>query len=307
MQVKKKKMLSLSKLPSAGLGNKLFSWASGAVFAHLNNCDHYIIGMTKIHLGPIFRKERRKRFYFGYFKNEVVLLPILNYFQSSYNKKQIECGDFVSCNGNFIFSEIPHWSDSFAKLRDFRDLIIASFWSNLTQQITSRISKHEVPFIGIHIRMGDFRVLKSTEDFSKVGAVRTPLSYFVEVTNCLLQVIGTNAPITIFSDGYDHELEEVLRLPNAKRAKEDLDIVHLAVLSKSKLIIMSAGSTFSYWAGFLSEGLLINHFQHQHSPIRNLELNALKYEGGFDPEKGISHYPSLLKNLLELKSTIVEN
>lgn len=301
-----KKKSAISNLPSAGLGNKLFSWASGVVFAHVNNCSHYIIGMTRVHLGPFLRNERRKRFYFGYFKNEIILLPILNYFQRSYNKKQAECEQIVSGNGNFIFSEIPHWSNSFIILNNHRELIKKAFWDNLTAKVNDRILMHEVPFIGIHIRMGDFRTLQDAEDFSKVGAVRTPLAYFVEITYCLLHFLGKNVPITIFSDGYDHELQEVLKLPNAKRAEDDLDVVHMAVLSKSKLIIMSAGSTFSFWAGFLSDGILINHYQHLHAPIRNMEFNQYKYEGGLDPEKGINHYPILVHSLLELK-TIISN
>jgi hypothetical protein len=301
-------IVCVSKLPSAGLGNKLFSWAAGVIFSNVNNCPHYIIGMTKFHLGPIMRNEKRKRFYIGFFKNEILFLPIYTLFNLKFNIPQEKSDQIVSQKGNYIFSEIPHWSDSYCKLKDYRSLIQDVFWDKLTDNVKNRILRQNAPFIGVHIRMGDFKNLTHSEDFSKVGAVRTPMSYFIEVINSITIVLGFNPSITVFSDGHEHELKEILSLPNVERAKEDLDIVHLALLSKSQIIIMSAGSSFSHWAGFLSDGILINHYQHLHNSIRPEIFNKSKYEGGLEPGKSIDHYPLLKQNLLQIKSVhIAEN
>jgi hypothetical protein len=305
--MKNSKIVSISKLPGAGLGNKLFSWASGVIFSSINECVHYTIGMTRIHLGPILRNEKSKRFYFGYFKNEILFLPFWLYLRTFYHKNQKECNTLALTNGNFVFSEIPHWSDSFEVIRDYRNLIIEAFWSSLTAKVKNRIATYPSPIISLHIRMGDFRVLKEGENFAEVGLVRTPFSYFVSVINMIRSVVGKNLPITLFSDGSDDELKEVYSIPNLTRINDDIDIVHLAVLSRSKILIMSAGSTFSHWAGFLSDSILINHFQHIHAPIRPHQINRNIYEGPLMPGDLIQNYPLLLQNLLKLKEEFDQN
>ena len=47
------------------------------------------------------------------------------------------------------------------------------------------------------------------------------------------------------------------------------DLVELLHLSNSEFIAMSAGSTFSYWAGFLGNSLLIYHDYHPPCLIRD--------------------------------------
>lgn len=274
------KTVCISRLPSAGLGNKLFSWASGIVFSTVNNCPHYVTGLTKLHIGPILRGERKKRFYIGYFKNERRLLPLPVYFQKKKTLPQKKADQILPSGICYVFGEIPDWRDYFATLKNHRALITDAFWNSLTPKVLKRIENHPSPAIGVHIRMGDFRQLQEGEDFSKVGTVRTPFSYFVETIQSIRNFVNRELPVTIFSDGFDNELAEILCLPNTTRAKDDFDIVHLAVLSRSKLIIMSAGSTFSFWAGFLSEGILINHYQHLQEPIRGGDKNSKMYEGG---------------------------
>lgn len=291
------KKLAISKLPSAGLGNKLFSWAAGALFAHLNQCPHYIVGMTRVHLGTFLRKERSKRFYFGYFKNEVISLFGKGLFLKKYTLPQKAANITPTESGLYIFSEITHWTDHFVTLKDYRKEVLTLFWNGLSPKVTTQINLYPAPAIALHIRMGDFRELKEGEDFAKVGAVRTPLSYFEKIIAKIRAFVDWEVPVTIFSNGSDEELREILTLPNVVRAEEDMDIVHLAVLSKSSVIVMSAGSSFSFWAGFLSDGILINHYNHIYKPIRSPHFNQKVYEGPFNPNHDIATYPLLAKNL----------
>jgi hypothetical protein len=290
------KLKVISVLPKAGLGNKLFSWASGVVFSDVNNCPHFICGLTKFHPMTIIRGDRSKRLYFGYFKNEKLL-----YFYPRSNAKNLsqkQANKKVSLSGPALFSEIPHWSDRFHLLRDHRKLIVERFWNTLTKRIKKRIEGHDIPCVSLHIRMGDFRELKEGEDFSKVGAVRTPLNYFIEVVKMIREYANNNVSVTVFSDGSDNDLKSILSLPNTRRAEDDLDIVHLALMSKSSVIVMSAGSTFSFWAGFLSKAILIDHYQHKHSTIRNDKINTEVFEGVFEPNtKPARQLQENLKNL----------
>jgi hypothetical protein len=115
--------------------------------------------------------------------------------------------------------------------------------------------------------------------------------------------LGEDAPVTIFSDGTDAELVELLALPHVTRAADDLDIVHLALMSKSRVLVMSAGSTFSIWAGFLSEAALIDHYQHRHAPIRDAATNERTFEGILPPDTAIEDHPLLCTQLDQLKTS----
>jgi hypothetical protein len=55
----------------------------------------------------------------------------------------------------------------------------------------------------------------------------------------------------------------------------------MMLLSKSNCIVISTGSTFSYWAGFLSDAPMIMHPEHIHSRIRFLESGEKPFEGSF--------------------------
>lgn len=129
--------------------------------------------------------------------------------------------------------------------------------------------------------MGDFRKITATEDFSKVGQARTPIQYFIDVINNIRKISGKELPVSIFSDGRVEELSDILSLKNVELVEGNKDIVDLILLSKSKIIVASAESTFSYWAGFLSNAALIMHPDHIYETIRDDNFNATYYEGPF--------------------------
>jgi hypothetical protein len=86
-------------------------------------------------------------------------------------------------------------------------------------------------------------------------------------------------------------------LTNIQFSGKNPDIVDLVLLSKSKLIVTSATSTFSYWAAFLSNSPVIMHPDHLHADLRNAECNQHIYEGSLLP--GFSN-ELLASNILAL-------
>jgi hypothetical protein len=83
----------------------------------------------------------------------------------------------------------------------------------------------------------------------------------------------------VFSDGSDGELGPLMAVENVHRAPAMVDVGHLAHMTRAKIIVASAGSTFSMWAGFLSDAALILHPDHIHAPIRPVDLHDRLYEG----------------------------
>ena len=284
-----KKNIVICKVPKSGMGNQLFVIMKAVLFANINNYNIQFTGYHQFKIGPYIRFEKSKRKYLGNFKfEESLFLDIwiafrflkifrkniinevdLNYFSK---KNQIEI---------FLISKMPHWSCLFQELKPFRIQIKHNFHNLLSEKILNEIKSDKFPCIGVHIRMGDFKKLAKNEDFSKVGATRTPLSYFINIIKNIREINGRELPVSIFSDGRTEELQEVLSLNNVILIQGNSDIVDLILLSKSKIILTSAGSTFSYWAGFLSEATLIMHPDHIHEIIRDEEINSIFYEGPF--------------------------
>ena len=282
----------ICKLPKAGLGNQLFPLLKAAVFAKLNDLPLVVTGYNQFKLGPYLRREKSKRKYKGYFtfQKSVIGEQMDRLFLRKYKRYEAVTEPAVKkIEGNakerkkFLFGEIPHWSNYFEGLKEHRDLAIALFQEMLRSPIRERLQKETAPLIGVHIRMGDFRKLQQGENFANVGAVRTPELYFVDIIESIRKINGRELPVAVFTDGYKEELEKLLLLQDVKIVEGNPDIIDLLLLAKSKIIVTSAGSTFSYWSGFLSEAALIIHPDHLHQSIRPEETNQRWYEGVFDP------------------------
>ena len=307
------KVIAYAKLllPPCGLGNNLFVWAKGVVFAHVNNCQFYMSSWTKLHLGAIKRKENTYRFYFGYF-NKPTIGDFITYQVKSltYDKKNItnclEKVDLAKLEHDVVYicNEMTHWKNHFEGIKEHRDIVRKALYSMLSSKIKNILNQREKPFIGIHIRMGDFAKHNPAVPFATVGGTRTPLDYFTHLITQIRTFYKQNVPITIFSDGSPQELEELLILPNVKLSVGELDIVDMLLLSQSRIIIAAAGSTFSAWAGFLADAPMIKHYDHLHEPYRDKHTNTLFYEGG--AKGNFQEWDSLLlKNLHELSKEIV--
>ncbi len=296
------------ELPRSGIGNQLFPLLKANIFAHLNELPVCITGYHQFKIGPYLRKEKSKRTYSNYFvfqKN--IMAAWWQKFKLDFlingpviNEPDLKImGKAKDGNTIFKFETIPHWNDYFEGIREHRVLAIQLLYTLLENDIKQNLAGQPSPCIGVHIRMGDFRKLKQGEDFSKVGAVRTPENYFIECIRHIRDIYGSSLPVSVFTDGYRYEIKNLLELENIKMITGNPDIVDLLLLSRSQIIVTSAGSTFSYWAGFLADAPLIMHYDHLHQPLRPPEINQRYYEGPL-----IAGQPDslLVKNIMEINN-----
>jgi hypothetical protein len=223
--------------------------------------------------------------YVGYFNRRQPINPIEKHLVLGTYKRVVEPEIAKSTRNNregsflYVFKDIPHWSDYFVGLRNHRDPIRDAIYDMLALKHRQRLAVLKAPVIGIHVRLGDFRALETGEDFSQVGQVRTPLSYFIDSIDTIRQIYGSMLPVTVFSDGCDDDLTELLMLPNVSRAPHNSDVVDLLLLSKAKIVIPSSGSTFSYWSAFLSDAAVLHHPDHKNPSLRPDALNRQWFEG----------------------------
>jgi hypothetical protein len=290
-----------ARLPNAGLGNKLFIWAKAYTFSRLNSIPLRVTGWVQLQKAPVIHGFDF-RLYWNYFQRvDEAGWRTSRYAAKHYQvmrepaveRRNIEPGTI------YEYDKVPHWNDYFGDFRAYRDQVREALMKMLTDARVRELGRHKSPVIAANVRMGDFVKLKSGQDFAKVGNTRTPHAYFREMIENIRKLHGAPLPVEIVSDGSARDLRELLELPNVSMAPRRSKIVDILMMSRSKILLASAGSTFSYWSGFLGESALIMHPDHIHQPIRPETVNRNYYEGALagPPET----WPALfLKNLREI-------
>jgi len=274
------KNIVICKLPRAGLGNQLFPLFEALIFAEINKLPIKITGYNRIKIGPYLRREKTKRNYSNYFNFEKnILLEILDrfiikyylkmYFNVSHPElKKLECDSKNKIA--YVFHRVPDCEDYFYRLRPYRNKVKTIMERILNSSIKSLSDQCNNLELGVHIRMGDFRKSLSADESKNVGTVRTPEEYFYNTIQLIVNGSISESKISLFTDGYKHEFNNLFTLNNIEMVEGNPDIVDLLLLSKSKIIITSSHSTFSYWAGFLSDSPIILHPNHKNGRIRAL-------------------------------------
>lgn len=281
------------KFPKTGLGNMLLVWANGLVFAEMNNLPMATSSWWGFRWGALLRREKRNRLYYHYFKETAVakrLLFQLGLFTGPVvNDPPVEklTAAEITAGKTYLFKKVINDIDLFGSLRNHRDLIKAALFEILHASKKEQLIKYKAPIIGVHIRRGDF----------KIGNQTTPLSYFINAINLIRKNTSAVLPVTVFTDAEKSELKEILDLPHIEIAEDKADILDILLMSKSRILILSQSSTFSYWAAFLSDAFVIipfNDWQHQ---IRKESKNYAEIKWNeADPQSGIE-VAKLLKNL----------
>jgi hypothetical protein len=148
-------------------------------------------------------------------------------------------------------------------LKPFRNELkkeLLNIVSNSNRKLINKLTSIDV---AVHVRLGDFQKLQKGKSFSEVGATRTPIEYFIDSIN-KVKSQNPSYKFGVFTDGYEHEVEAILKLESVELFPSINDLVDLFQMSKSKILITSAGSTYSYWAGFLGDCEIIQHPDHFH-------------------------------------------
>jgi hypothetical protein len=245
--------------PKVGLGNMLLVWARAVVFCKINNLDYTTASWWGLRWGALLRKETKKRLYFQYFIESSffsrVVCNLKKIFFSFTKNPELKISS-VQKKDFFIFDKVNINDDLFFGLRDYKTLIKKRIEESLHPRIQNILLNEPVSDISIHVRRGDF----------KAGNPITPLSHFITGISLIRKIAKKNIDVTVFSDASIQELTPLLNLENIKMANNNPDIVDIVLMSKSKIIFLSQSSSFSYWAAFLSDSLVIiptNDWQHK--------------------------------------------
>lgn len=264
------------KFPKTGLGNLLLIWARAKVFAHINDLQIVTSSWWGIRLGAWLRMENRKRLYFGYFKEDHWITRLHVQFKKikfeNCIEPRIEVVEKKNLNKVYIFNKISTEDDLFGIIRKHRDFVKTELYNLLTPALKKQLSQFQPPEIAVHIRRGDF----------KLGNPITPISFFKEGIEKVRCTAKKDLQVTIFTDADQSEVDDLLELPGVVLAEKKADILDILLMSQSKVIFLSQSSTFSYWAAFLSEGIIVKPHNDWQGNLRPDSINQNNFEGKID-------------------------
>lgn len=107
------------------------------------------------------------------------------------------------------------------------------------------------PFVGFHVRLGDFARANDGVVASTANNTSTPISWYVSCAQMIRELLP-GVPVIVASDGSDLELEALLAIPDVCRSRTKNALDEMLLLSQSTALVGSR-STFTSWAAFLGE------------------------------------------------------
>jgi hypothetical protein len=269
-------------LPRSGLGNKMLVWAEAQVLAARWQTRAVTSGWAHFSLGARLRGEYNKRSYAGQLQNDPLTARV---WARMHRARAIDVASSTIGSiplperGLYRVHEVPHWADYFGQLRSQRAMLREKFFAMLRANIHSELKNFPIQAGAIHVRMGDFKPLAEGVDFKTVGLTRTPFDYFIDLIRDIRAVAGFALPFQIFSDGHPQELAPLLSIEGLTLAPPARDLVHILAMARARVLLSSAGSTFSQWATFLSDtALTLHHPDHFHAHVRPVD-QGLPFEG----------------------------
>jgi hypothetical protein len=245
------------RVSGSGLGNAFYNYFQAVVLADRSNASVIVPPWFSVKIGPILRRQTGKRFYLGMFKaypGEIRGLYKFWIFLSRYRirhvveidgSRPVELAEgalnIVTVNNNFTFKGLyPH-----------RDAIRERILAIVNDPVPPAHCWGQGQFIAVHVRLGDFAQVSDTKLLTKGQSnTRIPLSWYVQIVkklrNCYPQM-----PISIFSDGEEHELAPLLET-GATLYRSGSDMTDLLAMASASILVGS-NSTYSRWAAFLGD------------------------------------------------------
>ena len=241
------------ELPKAGLGNMLIPWADCLLWCQDNHVPMIYPTWAKLRLGPILRREREKRFYQRLFKrtDEVGGLQKLTLLLRS-RKVSAEVWRTGSAGVETDRPTVVCFSD----MNLFGNLIgrhadVCVALHRMTRSEYLPAGHNRKPFIGIHVRLGDYPTVPKDET-PKMLYYRLPITWYAASLAEVRRALGADIEAIVFSDGTDLELAPLLSMSGVSRSPFREAITDLLALTEASAVITSR-STFSLWGSYLGQ------------------------------------------------------
>ena len=237
-----------------GLGHSLLAWARSFVWARDHSAPMLAPRWFQFRLGPYLRHEPDKRRYHLLFRMDGYIHGPAQWAYMLAGERVEPADAFLPRPGRWP-RIVEFRNDIRNNTRFFRDIV--GRHQEVGQELW-RITREEhqpgtvEPFLGLHVRHGDFAAVSDEHAVSQGSNVRLPVRWFAEMLTGVRERLGWNMPARLFSDGDPASLRELLDLPAVVLCPMRSAIHDMLLLSKAALIIGS-GSGFTMWAAYLGQ------------------------------------------------------
>lgn len=231
------KEFGLFRMGGAGLANCLFFVARGVVFAHKEGLELLRPTWERIGIGPIIRREKDKRFYFGMFRFLFSISTIYKIFKLI-TGKHISIDDYKGGRSGVVI--LSGWWNYFEEMATHWEIIREYFLRNINPIAIRDVPESFTNTIAVHVRLGDM-----PEEY------RVPLSWTISALKKVLQ-IRSDVKVKVFSDGADEDLAPLLEISGVERAFYGNALADMIAMSRMQLVI-GTFSTFSWWGAYFSQ------------------------------------------------------
>lgn len=265
------------RIGGCGLGNMLFIYSRALVLAKENDATLIYPTWPTFKLGPILRREKDKRFYFGLFSNKSQRPSKLKKIKLLYLNRKVTPEQLQSAPDNSVVI-YDNFKMKFDELIKYRDFIYDDIIKNLHDRNRDVLGSDLKSTVAVHIRLGDFKPFNEEDIKNGKNNIQINVSWYSKVINQINEATNFKYNFLVFSDGEEEELKEVLNVPNVTLSKKRNIIEDILLMSKSEFLIASGSST-SLWARFLGE-LSSLTFTNQ------LKEKGLSKPDGFEIEAG---------------------
>ncbi|HWB94620.1 MAG TPA: hypothetical protein VG605_22345 [Puia sp.] len=247
----------------------------------------------RIQWGAWLRWERKKRAYWGYFREDSRWqrwnAAIQRKRRTVVSEPEVKKWTGTD-NTLFVFDQVSPQNDLFGPFRAHRKMVREGLLDLLTPRMRAALDTYAAPVIAIHIRRGDF----------KIGNPITPTQFFIDAIRLARETAGKELPVTVFTDAAPAEIPDVLNLPGVTLTGDKPDILDILLMSNSRIIVLSQSSTFSYWGAFLSDAVIIKPEGDWQENLRPPEINERIFEGKVNFSDATSVH-KLRQGLLQLR------
>jgi hypothetical protein len=248
--------LGFFRIGGPGLANSLFVWAKALALADRYGGRNVFPTWPQIKFGTILRRENDSRLYAGLFhpaENDIsgaekLQLLVRRSWTSISRLDQVVAPPPDACYR--VTSD--RIDDFFEELLDAAPVVRSALQARSIRLPAAAAQ----PFIGVHVRLGDFSVPSGTEPTGAVN-YRLPLDWYLDRVRVLRSALGHDAPAVVFSDADADELGPLLKETGVQLQRGGSALDDLWSLRGAGAIVASS-STFSYWAGYLGNAVVIS-------------------------------------------------
>ena len=258
---------------------------------------------TRKAIGPLLRGESDPRFYHNLFNklpDEIGGMKRL--WLQCIARKELEPDNLLApislaSGWRHVVVVFETEKDDFQRLNGWDEFLAKEIHAMTKDRWLRKVPEiADIP-VGIHVRRGDFAEPKSERILRTTGLLRTPLSWFIKSLEIIRDTCGYLVRAYVVSDGTDKELESLLALQNVKRVSSGSSIGDMLILSKAKVLIASASSSFSVWASFLGQMPTVS-YPGEHLSWFRLNNRKGYYVGELEPTSPPPLFIKQLKVLL---------